>query len=78
MVSGLQDMAAPYVLASFLHGRQRPTDGPSVHWQLLEAVRNRDAERAVRIAVDHIHATYEAVVAATNFSQFAPLSLNPS
>jgi DNA-binding GntR family transcriptional regulator len=78
MVGGLQDTAAPYVLASFLHGRQRQTGGPSAHWQLLEAIRDRDAERAVRITVDHIHATYEAVVAATNFSQFAPLSLNPS
>jgi DNA-binding GntR family transcriptional regulator len=78
MVSGLQDMAAPYVLVSFLHGRQRQAGSPSVHWDLLAAMRDRDADRAVRITIDHIDATYEAVVAATNFSQFAPLSLNPT
>jgi DNA-binding GntR family transcriptional regulator len=62
MVKTVQDAAAIYVGHSLKVEPQRMASGNREHREILEAMRRRDADRAVALLVQHLEATLGAVL----------------
>jgi DNA-binding GntR family transcriptional regulator len=62
MVKTVQDAAAIYVGHSLKVEPQRMATGNREHREILEAMRRRDADRAVALLVQHLEATLGAVL----------------
>ncbi len=61
IVETLQDSAAMYIVAALVHGDHQMGAANAQHWELIEAVRTRDVERAKATMLDHIHHTLDTV-----------------
>jgi DNA-binding GntR family transcriptional regulator len=62
MIASLQDAASIYVVTSIIHGRDHHHPGHHYHWELLEAARARDADKAAQVMESHIDETLEALI----------------
>jgi DNA-binding GntR family transcriptional regulator len=61
ILTNLADSAAMYIATSLVHGEHRREDANAQHHALIDAVRDRDAERACDVMLLHIHQTVETV-----------------
>lgn len=61
ILTNLADSAAMYIATSLVHGEHRREDANAQHHALVDAVRDRDAERACDVMLSHIHQTVETV-----------------
>jgi DNA-binding GntR family transcriptional regulator len=61
ILTNLADSAAMYIATSLVHGEHRREDANAQHHALIDAVRDRDAERACDVMLSHIHQTVETV-----------------
>lgn len=61
IIGGLEDAATSQVALSIKADFRRVTDGNSEHLQILEAVEDRDADRAAELTAEHLQSTVRAV-----------------
>ncbi len=61
ILNNLQDSAAMYIAATVMQGQHRREDANDEHRRQLDAVRRRDVDAAVEVALAHIQQTVETV-----------------
>lgn len=61
IIAGLEDAATPQVALSIKADFHRLTDGNAEHQEILRAVEEHDADRAVELVTEHLRSTVRAV-----------------